>query len=905
MAWLQRLSKRYNSTKASSPSKTSEDQLTSFNETWLSIQVRNIATTTTTTLCLASVTHASVDVLQNALEHEEQPNIQSPLSSLLSLLNAEAAHQADAPAAAGTGPCFEYLLKNDLLSSLVSLSLSLAHAHTLVLVIHFFTSLISSSSALGLDPTLLCHGPIHKALLRLLRACVQAETDAAAHQDCDPDLVRLMTQVTHNIKAAPDLLPIFFRPSSFVHGYRPDSPSADSRSDATSSVTGKPHVQADFLLFSFLLRFVHREGQTGDQARLGLLNLIQIAFQSHSVAVATAPAAVSRQAHRKGPSIIDLNTSSASSASAPTARFAKSSNPSTTSTISQDASLHLAEWLLDSDFAEVLGAGLGALYGLLPSKLSAGLSGLQGQDVVPTDDFVSDARADELLMVTADDVSSARLTFLSLFDFTEQVLDRSSAMAGSDREKQLVAGSLRDNVLASLRGIFLESILYPSIMESSEADGSAFAVLTYLTDMLDTARREGALARELLSYLVGNDADSDQSAKKHKKKSEKLKKRKSAAMLLIEQSAPTDAHLGAQAYPADRFTLKDILLQNLELSDARTKLHQVTQAAAVRLLQMLVSKHDAFAGSLLDARLKPRATAFGIPPTAEDNDDSDEEEEEFVYPSEDVVSPAQRLEASVAQLENFKSLTMRMSGSAWQDDEYLVDGCRAIMEDPVYQLYRTADPSRQAPVGQVLNVHSSALLRLLLQHVSTFFTHAPSFNVALTGCVASLAACPTRSLEGWLVAHPGESQDGTVMELYMSLARSMADLRTTGEVERFEELLSERQESFRFVDNLADALDDDMPAASLPVADPLTLQQQQQPSSSTAPTHPFAQHYAQTADIKLMPPIAALFQGKGEEREGRMVSLSSVLDNLSVLEASIKELTGVIQARRATGIDSC
>jgi hypothetical protein len=103
-----------------------------------------------------------------------------------------------------------------------------------------------------------------------------------------------------------------------------------------SSFTKKPEYE--FLLFNYLLCFIHHEDQIGDFARAGLLFLMDVAMSlsepiHHSAGDKTSPS------------------------------YSCPSDPII------DAALALAKYILDGDFSEVLGAGLGAVYLLLPLKL--------------------------------------------------------------------------------------------------------------------------------------------------------------------------------------------------------------------------------------------------------------------------------------------------------------------------------------------------------------------------------------------------------------------------------------------------------------------------------------------------------------------------------------------------------
>ncbi|KAH7877666.1 Retinoic acid induced 16-like protein-domain-containing protein [Lentinula edodes] len=120
--------------------------------------------------------------------------------------------------------------------------------------------------------------------------------------------------------------------------HRPSSPTPSQTTvtsmPVSSVATKKPEYE--FLLFYHLLRFGHREGQIGEFARAGLLLLMDVAMSP------------GEPVHR----LTGEQTSSEATA-----------DPIT------DATLALAEYILDGDFSEVLGAGLGAVYSMLPPGL--------------------------------------------------------------------------------------------------------------------------------------------------------------------------------------------------------------------------------------------------------------------------------------------------------------------------------------------------------------------------------------------------------------------------------------------------------------------------------------------------------------------------------------------------------
>ncbi|KAG8902862.1 hypothetical protein FRC00_000498, partial [Tulasnella sp. 408] len=276
-----------------------------------------------------------------------------------------------------------------------------------------------SNLVVMLDEKFLVHSTVHKAVIRLLQACMGEEiTEQTAGKgkamgaagaagrlspsEYEEDLVNLLCILCSRIRTYPELLLIFFQDKNWAALHTPSIGSDDlegsdeeeeeeeeegggavvveearsthsedegqeglleDASDADSSATPtkqtvllaqafarsnapspsssaprsirsapppipKPHYE--FLIFTYLMRFIHREGAIGEYGRAGLLFLLDIAMSAHEIKSQSKPI---------------------------------SHDPLS------DIAIALAEYILEGDFAEVLGAGLGAVYSLLPYKL--------------------------------------------------------------------------------------------------------------------------------------------------------------------------------------------------------------------------------------------------------------------------------------------------------------------------------------------------------------------------------------------------------------------------------------------------------------------------------------------------------------------------------------------------------
>ncbi|GAA5901591.1 hypothetical protein JCM8208_001550 [Rhodotorula glutinis] len=545
-----------------------------------------------------------------------------------------------------------------------------------------------------LDEGWLSHSAVNRPLVRLLRRCVDEEGGLGRAEELA--VVQVMCTVAARIKTRPELLAIFFRekpprpskkdaavPRPVPLSALSDPPVSPTLSQATMSDTsfafstshtsaGSPRRRAehDFLLFSYLLRFIHRESDVGDSAREGVLSLVDVALGY--------PAQYT-------PSL-DTAGGLSPMATAPAA--------------AREAVLAFAEYLLDSDFADVLGAGLGALYGLLPTKLvvradataasgtapgEAQLSGgmvLGGMGALHGDEADAEAaerrREDDEARLRAEgygvtgtaEFRDALDGFLKLVEFTRDVLRRSTdgfAVGDGDgdgdgdkvdnsddaRQQYLVMTALTGAILSAVRDLFLQSVVYPSVLECSDADGSAVAVLTYLDALLGVVPEGSKLEATVLGYLFAEESPSDHGATPvrrphppHASSStstpptflSKVKRRKSSALLLVERTAPSPADGGDYYTTHGRFSLRDLVVSHVNSSSASTA------AAALKLLQTVLVRHDRWSMALLDPVLDEAATSFPItlraPPLALDDDDDDDDddsddEQPFQYPKLD------------------------------------------------------------------------------------------------------------------------------------------------------------------------------------------------------------------------------------------------------------------------------
>lgn len=553
---------------------------------------------------------------------------------------------------------------------------------------------------------------------------------------------------------------------------------APSQATITSAAR-KPEYE--FLLFNYLLRFVHREGKIGDFARAGLLFLMDVAMSPGD------------PAHRR-------------EGAGPDQRVA---DPIT------DAALALAEYIVDGDFSDVLGAGLGAVYSLLPSKLE--IRSPVTQDTSPagmvlgsagpaTEKEKEDAevqaekdRAIGLEESTNPDFKARLDHFLKLLEFLQDIIRRNMVRdfteSGPDAPG-LVGASIVQSILDAVRRIFLENVLYPSILECSDLDGSAVAVMSYVDIMIRTLGN-GQLSDLLVDFLMSEDSD-DIGKPRHRAhgmlnlsdnvpprsrsssaadKATKLHRRKSSAMLLLEMEAPESRRRSEYFTTMARFTLKDLILSNLRSQN------QAAITAALQLFQtMLTRRCRVCVDGLILVIPSTSATSYPEPamimpfvPPKSSGEDSDEEE--FVYPGVSVeprprttslpslpihFQPETTFSTHEREMGLYLALVSRIDPLHNDDafstgyDHYLRDALISIQSHSCFYISADEDLESRSKQRHRLNV-KDPILSLILDSLCKFFSNSPKMNISLTGVLAELALCPNRSIAGWLTCNVSDA----------------------------------------------------------------------------------------------------------------------------------------------------
>ncbi|KAG2063620.1 hypothetical protein BDR04DRAFT_379550 [Suillus decipiens] len=763
-----------------------------------------------------------------------------------------------------------------------------------------------------MDEQFLVHSAVHRAVLRLLRNCVgddiQEQLDGRGRvmgaaknavrsqpSDYELDLLNLLCILCSRIRTYRELLMIFFHDKHWYHSdplfsVEEDDEDEDEDEDedndgetgeraspthSQATITSAPGSQAahsrkteyEFLLFNYLLRFVHREGQIGDFARAGLLFLMDVAMSP------------GEPIHR----LAGDGQESETAAGDPIA----------------DAALALAEYIVDGDFSDVLGAGLGAVYSLLPSKLeiksptrtdpSHGSGMVLGSAGPDTDDdqtehaelVVENNRSLGVEDSSNPDFKSRLDHFLKLLEFLQDILRRNTVHDSPESRldaSALVGTSIVHSILDAVRRSFLENILYPSILECSDLDGSAVAVMSYI-DIVIRTLEPGQLSDLFVEFLMSEGNDDTSHLRPHPRmlnltsappraadRPTHIRRRKSSAMVLLEMEAPESQKQSEYFTSVGRFTLKDLLLTNLRSTN------QATVASALQLFQSMLSQQcHVSTRSLFLVFHDANATSYPEPamifPDVTHTGEEDSDEEEFVYPGAEENKPSVRRQIPFLptfvqpditfstherEMGLYLTLVSRVDPTHNDDafstgyDHYLRDAISSIQNHSCFHIHDDEDMNARSKFKHRLNVNDP-ILSLILESMRTFFSNSPKLNISLTGVLAELAVCPNRSIAGWLTCTVSEafasfsdpyidtndgrddrSIDSVIDEKFATETNILPAIRLdehtrpvvhiifqglVGQLERyrqsvenFDQYLLERRQGLLFSENLTDAL---------------------------------------------------------------------------------------------------
>ena len=345
----------------------------------------------------------------------------------------------------------------------------------------------------------------------------------------------------------------------------------------------------------------------------------------------------------------------------------------------------LESWMVESDLAPQMASGLGALY----SRLSQTQMGSTAEQL-PLIVKHSETRSEYVAETEDEGLQQARKAFLAYLAFWQDTL--------SHCRSQEVADTLLDH----FQVLFVQQLLYPSLLESSDVQGGSTApVLLHLCSMLDALTNQDLVER-VLGYLLA----CENLPKPQKKARMSISRRKSIDQLtaMLKDDAP----------PPELFNLLDLIILGLKSESSRTI------ASTLRLISTIVSKHHCHVIEVLPSTTTMTSIADTSPLLVE------------------VLTERLTGLLTIATEIGDKSTSLDQAYAAILEDIQL-----SLME------HRCDIASSATPW---LLISDCKVLEQISHLIRTFFANDTLVNIGVSGVIIRFAACGRLSLRPWLIS---------------------------------------------------------------------------------------------------------------------------------------------------------
>lgn len=492
------------------------------------------------------------------------------------------------------------------------------------------------------------------------------------------DLVELLFEICAKIRADPDILPAWFYPERRQSPPTNESGEYDGAQPPRRSASTARQDQ--FPLFYLLVAFVHNDGSSGDFARTGLLYLIE----------ATA----------------------------------KSQN--------------LEKWMIESDLAPQMASGLGALY----SRLSRTPASVPHADIFSSTPWANtseeytnnkhrvpgDFGENKSEQTHEDEPAEAWQsvnTFLSYLAFWQDTLNHCSSI------------EVADTLLDHFQILFVQQLLYPSLLESSDMDGgSTAAVVVHLYRILESLEQKQMLQR-ILDYLLSSQQKKQTNDRTERRPRMSFSRRKSMDKLAAMARRQEDPS-------PDLFNLLDLITMSLKSS--RTQ----TNTAALKLMSVMLRKHHDLVFT----------TLFKMQPCT---------------------PVAQTREAFNQELILLFGAAVGIMDTPRIDQSYqalLEDGQFMLNEHPCGSSLDEDSLQSTAATPHSFEVREDCgLMENIRDLFRSFFSNDTMTNIAVTEVVMCLASCKVVTLRGWLIQSLDNSPGSATSSILEILENQVAQVR--------------------------------------------------------------------------------------------------------------------------------
>ncbi|PBP17180.1 hypothetical protein BUE80_DR012125 [Diplocarpon rosae] len=397
------------------------------------------------------------------------------------------------------------------------------------------------------------------------------------------------------------------------------------------------------------------------------------------------------------------------------------------------SSVALEQWIVESDLATLMATGLGALYSQLSRKLVIDHTLEDLPPILALSDYEKPHTTSEIVSSSSPDFQMHMETFLSHLVFWQDVLNHCKS------------GEVKQTLLEHFQVIFLQQLLYPSLLESSDVDGgSSVAVLTYLRRILE-ALEHPDMIHLILHYLLAL-PDTVQPASGSRASISAARKRKS-----MDLATMMSTQVEAASTPA-LFNLVDLIQASLR------SLNEQTISVTLQLISVILRRHHRYAVTTL------------------------------LWTSQVLADGPQR---TIGAHEMEMDFLLTLAGDVGGDDNFdeayenHIKDCMSMLESHACSITLIAPRSAGATskfsgiqstipgVPRDIRSHTlrpeDPMLKTLVLILASFFTNSIETNLSLTGSIIDLATCGFMTIDGWLLPDPSkyvydEDEDGLGVE---------------------------------------------------------------------------------------------------------------------------------------------
>ncbi|KAI1813746.1 Retinoic acid induced 16-like protein-domain-containing protein [Poronia punctata] len=470
-------------------------------------------------------------------------------------------------------------------------------------------------------------------------------------------------------------------------------------------------------------------------------------------------------------------------------------------------SVALEQWIVESDLSTLMATGLGALYSQLSRKLVIDHPSQELPPVLAFSDYEHPTATFEIVSSCSEEYQLHMDTFLSHLLFWQDVLNHCRSV------------EVKSTLLEHFQIIFLQQLLYPSLLESSDVDGgSSVAVLTYLRRILESLDHPDMI-NLILHYLLALPTTDGASQSFSEPAVSAARKRKSIDLASMMASKMESS------YSPLLFNLVDLIHSCLKSQNDQTV------SVTLQLVATILKRHHRYAiVTLLHTE--------GVDPSVcRRTMGAHQQEVDFLM----------TLAGTVGGQDNFNE----MYEDILKDIMTRVEGhpCSLKLIAPKvstqnHKLPAIPDSLPGAPRDVPPHTLSpeDPLLHNVLDILEQFFINPVETNLSITETILDLAVCGYITLEGWLLRHPrkytyaedGDADltnphdpDSTAFEEWeklqainscrrrpewqpsnlpriLTVLESLADqvVAFRESIPRFEELMQQRREAFQTADTI-------------------------------------------------------------------------------------------------------